>query len=82
MAPVHITIKELLPIVIASMLWGHIWKGKTVRALCDNIAVVHVICSRHSKDQELMYLLRCLSLIECSFKFTLVDKHLPGNSTF
>ena len=42
-APLHITIKELLPVVIATAIWGHNWVGKTVRALCDNMAVVHTI---------------------------------------
>ena len=38
--PLHITIKELLPVVIATAIWGRNWAGKTVRALCDNMAVV------------------------------------------
>ena len=50
MTPVHITVKELIPIVIAAMLWGHKWAGKTVRALCDNMAIVHVLHSRQSKS--------------------------------
>ena len=37
--PLHITIKELLPVVIATATWGRNWVGKTVRALCDNMAV-------------------------------------------
>ena len=78
LASVDISIKELIPIIIASMLWGHKWKGKTVRALCDNMAIVHVLRSKHSKDSELMHLLRCLSMIECAYGFTLVSKHLPG----
>ena len=78
MTQVHITVKELIPIVIAAMLWGHKWAGKTVKALCDNMAIVHVLHSRQSKDHEIMHLLRCLSLVECHFDFILVSKHLPG----
>lgn len=74
----HIAIKELLPIVTAAMLWGYKWKGKMVRALCDNMAIVHVLHSRQSKDSELMHLLQCLSLVECYFDFILVSKHLSG----
>ena len=38
----YITIKELLPIVIAVAIWGAEWVNKTV--LCrDNEAVVHII---------------------------------------
>jgi len=32
------------------MLWGHKWKGKTVRALCDNMAIVHVALLHLSKS--------------------------------
>ena len=31
----HITVKELVPIVIAASVWGRRWRGKTIRAWCD-----------------------------------------------
>ena len=77
-APLHITIKELLPIVVAVAIWGNRWSGLTIQANCDNMAVVHIIRSHHSKDPTAMHLLRCLALLECSFQFTLVSKHVPG----
>ena len=77
-ASFHITIQELLPIVIAAAIWGANWEGKTIRARCDNMAVVHIIRTRQSKDPTAMHLVRCLSLIECAFQFTLVSKHIPG----
>ena len=40
---VHITSKELLPIVAACAVWGHLWQGCTVRCLCDNAAVVAIV---------------------------------------
>ena len=76
--PLHITIKELLPVVIATAVWGRNWAGKTIRALCDNMAVVHIIQTRQSKEPNAMHLLRCLALIECSFQFSLVSRHIPG----
>ncbi len=45
---VHITIKELLPIVVASLIWGHQWKGQHVLALCDNAAVVSIVNSSNA----------------------------------
>lgn len=45
-----ITVKELLPIVIATALWGGQWAGKTVRAQCDNAAVVAVLNSCTSRE--------------------------------
>ena len=50
---VHITVKELLPIVVACAVWGHLWPGCTVRCLCDNVAVVAIIKSGTSKDPRL-----------------------------
>ena len=41
-AGVHITIKELLPIVIGAAVWGRQWKGRSVLCLCDNAAIVAV----------------------------------------
>ena len=46
---IHITAKELLPIVIGAALWGEQWRGQTVRCLCDNAAVVAVILSGSSE---------------------------------
>ena len=36
----HITVKELIPIVLAAAVWGPEWSGLTVEARCDNAAVV------------------------------------------
>ena len=77
-SPHHITIKELLPIVIGAALWGQQWSGKTIQARGDNMAAVHILHSRQSKAPEAMHLVRCLCLIECTFNFTLVSRHLPG----
>ncbi len=46
----HITVKELVPIVLAAAVWGPRWKGKTVRARCDNAAVVSIINSGSSRS--------------------------------
>ena len=42
----HITIKELIPIVIAATVWGKRWSKKTIMAQCDNAAVVAIILTR------------------------------------
>ena len=52
-----IVAKELIPIVLASMLWGSRWQGCLVMAYCDNLAVVEVINAGYSKDSLLMQLL-------------------------
>ena len=47
---VHITVKELLPIVMAGFLWGKQWAGQHIMANCDNTAVVAIIKSGTGKD--------------------------------
>ena len=63
-APIHITVKELVPIVVGCAVWGQLWKSKTVRCLCDNAAVMAIIRSGSSKDPVAMHLMRycCVSI--------------------
>ncbi len=61
---IHITVKELLPIMVACATWGHSWQRKTVRSLCDNAAVVAILRSGTSKHSLAMHLLRCLLLFQ------------------
>ena len=70
--------KELAPILVAAVLWGHSWRGGRVLAQCDNAAVVSVLNSRYCQDKRLMQLLHCLFFIEAYFQFKLIAAHLPG----
>jgi len=82
--PCHrpITVKEMVPIVIAAALWGSKWKGKTVRALCDNSAVVAIINQGSSRDQDIMHLRRCLAFLEAKFEFHICTSHIKvGDNT-
>ena len=76
--PLQIAAKELIPIIIAAVVWGNAWKGGNVRARCDNAAVVAVINNRYSRDPHLMQMLRCLFFIEAYFQFKVSAAHLPG----
>ena len=74
----NITVKELIPIVIAAALWGSQWAGSTVKARCDNAAVVAIINRGSSKDQEVMHLMRCLAFIAARYQFSIRASHLSG----
>lgn len=74
-----ITVKELLPIVMATALWGAQWAGKTVRSQCDNAAVVAVLNSRTSREPEVMHLLRCLAFLEAKHSFCTFATHIQGS---
>ena len=74
----HITVKEMVPIVIASAIWGHTWKGKTVQVQCDNMAVVNIVNHGSSKNQDAMHLARCLAFIAGKSDFHLEAVHING----
>ena len=73
-----IAAKELVPVVLASMVWGRSWQGSLVVTHCDNVAVVEVINAGYSKDPLLMQLLRCLFFILAQHEFSLRAEHIPG----
>ena len=74
----NITIKELLPIVVAAAIWGHHWEGKSICCQCDNEAVVHIINTGTSRDPVVMSLMRCLHFIAARFNLLISASHLAG----
>ena len=78
LADYHITIKELIPVVIAAVLWGQSWRGKSILIQCDNMAVVHIINQGSSKNKVAMHLARCLSFTSAMFNFHLSAQHIKG----
>ena len=73
-----IATQELLPILLACMIWGHQWVGDTVMVHCDNQAVVSVTNSGYSKNSDMMHLLRCLFFICAYWGFEVRAEHIPG----
>ena len=74
-----IATKELLPIILAGIVWGRKWRGLHVKSYCDNQAVVAVMQSRYSRDNELMHLLCSLFFIEAMYGFQITAVHVPGS---
>ncbi len=62
----------------ATAVWGVHWKGKTIRAECDNAAVVACINSGTSHSQEAMHLRRCLAFIAANHNFHIFSSHVKG----
>jgi len=75
----HIAAKELLPIVLACLIWGKPWSGMRVQCYCDNMAAVEVVNGGYSKDEVMMHLVRCLFFTSEHFKFSVEAVHLPGS---
>ena len=74
----HITVKELVPIVIAAAIWGSQWQGQTIAVKCDNMAVVSIINKGTSHDPDAMHLARCLAFIKAKYDLELVASHIRG----
>ena len=58
--PIHITVKELIAMIMAIAIWGKAWRGRTVRCVCVNAAVVAIVNSGKSRNDLVMHLMRCL----------------------
>ena len=75
----HITVKELLPIVLACALWGAHWRGQRILCHCDNEAVVFTINCGTSRSPSVMRLIRCLFFYCAYYQFTMAAVHLQGS---
>ena len=75
---VHITCKELLPIVLAGAVWGRAVQTGTMRCKSDNAAVVGIVNSGSSKDDLAMHLVRCLSFFTAHFQLVVAAEYIPG----
>ena len=51
-----IQVKELFPVVVAAAVFGKEWKGKVIKFVVDNKAVVEVLKSGYSKEAHLMHM--------------------------
>ena len=74
----HISVKELLPIVIACATWGRVMAERHIRAVCDNAAVMVMINKRTSSNSTAMHLLRWLYFSCSRFNITLTLEYVAG----
>ena len=65
--PLHITVKELLPIIISVAVWEERWRGQTIACRCDNTVVVAIIRSGSCKEDLAMNMLCNLLFLSINF---------------
>ena len=70
--------KELIPIVMASVIWGRQWGKKVVQFWSDNEAVVTVMNKLSARDKQLSHLLRCMVFLAARHSFWFIASHIPG----
>jgi len=73
-----ITLKELLPVVLACVVWGDCWREKVVQVHCYNLGVVALVNSGYSKVPQIMHLLRCLFFVRAHFQMEVTAVHVLG----
>ena len=73
-----ITLKELIPIILACAVWGNDLAGRCVTTHCDNQGTVALVNSGYSRVSQIMHLLRCLFFIRAHFQIELWAVHVPG----
>lgn len=74
-----IAFKELYPIVVAAMLWGHSWQRKRVVFNSDNQATCHIINKGRSKCPLIMRLMRRLVITSTIANFGFSARYFPGH---
>ena len=73
-----IALLELYPIVVAALVWGHLWHKKRILVHCDNSAVVDIINKGRSRCPQINVLMRKLSLSEAEGGFMIYAEHIEG----
>ncbi|VDI41983.1 Hypothetical predicted protein [Mytilus galloprovincialis] len=76
----HITVKELFPIVLAIEIWGKTLANHKVLFMTDNQAVADIINKTSSKDKNLMKLVRRMVLSAMKFNIHFRAKHIAGKT--
>ena len=69
---------ELLPIVLASVVWSLAWRDQRIMVHCDNTGAVTVANFGYSRAPQIMHLLQCLFFITARFEFSLQAVHIEG----
>ena len=72
-----ITVKGLIPVVLAATIFGPQWSGKVVQLKIDNAAVVQVIEATYAQNAHLLHLLHLLIFYASFYDFWFMTSHIP-----
>nr|XP_006822618.1 PREDICTED: uncharacterized protein LOC100377439 [Saccoglossus kowalevskii] len=70
--------KELLPILLSCLIWGHLWHGRRVMFHCDNESIVHTWRKGSTRCPYIMQLIRAIFLTAASSNFHVMITHIRG----
>lgn len=74
-----ITTLELFPILVALHIWGQDLAKKKLKFMCDNKAVVDIINSMTSKSDNVMVILRRITVLCLRNNIVVKACHVPGS---
>lgn len=77
---VHITTKEMFPIIIILELWGSCFANRKVLFFTDNAAVADIINKQTCKEERTMELVRRLVLASLTHNVLFRARHISGAS--
>ena len=75
-----ISVKELVPVVLAAALWGMHWRGLNVCFHSDNSAVVAMLSKWSAGPLSAHHLVRCLYFYSAFYRFDFAAEHISGVS--
>ena len=76
---INISHLEMINIMVALKIWGHIWANKKVKIHCDNLPVVEVLNSGRARDDTLTACARNIWLLSALHNITLKVTHIAGS---
>ena len=74
---ISVLVKEMIPIVIAAELWGHLWARKCVLFRSHNLSVVSTLQSGLCRARHVAFCFRELSTCAVLNNFSFTAKHVP-----
>lgn len=74
----NITVLELFPILVSLHLWGRNLQNKKIKFNCDNMAVVQILNTMTSKSEQVMCLLRHLTMLCLELNIVVRSSHIEG----
>ena len=70
---------EIIKIMVALTIWGHIWANKKVPIHCDNLPVVEVLNSGRARGNTLAACAKNIWLLSVLYNITLNVTHIAGS---
>ena len=74
----HISVLELIPIVMAASYWGKFWSGQRILFQCDNSTAVEALQKYTLRNSHLLKLLRHMAYFAIKFNFNFSAVHVEG----